>query len=467
VASSEPISFDDNGALSRYCRLVEIWNNVSQWSYTGGRRTEKLPPWDESSSFYKLDHQLEDFYKALPANLTATDGKLSAHLEQYGASTYASLHVLYLLCCITLHREYIPFIPLRLPKPLGPVDEPVFPKERYNVPPNFWEESAEKLFRSAREIVNIVTTCQDHNALPESPLFIFAVWQAAFVNIYAKHFDQMDAGKHMQLDPTYFPGFLKTLSARSAMAKGYMSKLAYMHKFYSDAKAEYEKFNQPINWTGGGLDRYKEFERELKEFGSLENYDVQSDGSDAVDQNHSRASTVAPGVPPNGDVMQGVEPVARPSGNWAPINASNASSVDTDGRSRHMSQGPYSHNGNYQQSSNTPSLVSPSNGDSTSTLSSPYANGQLPKYGSPLQRQSQYPPVPLPQQVMPPPPASTWSPNERSEASFGHWIGQVEISHDFQNFDDFQQAGFSNFNVPGAMLAAAEVYSEQGVNRWN
>jgi hypothetical protein len=238
-----------------------------------------------------------------------------------------------------------------------------------------------------------------------------------------------------------------------------------MHKYYVDIKLEYERFNQRPNWTGGGLEKYKEFERELKEFGTLENYEILSDGSDAIDQNHSRASTVAPTPNTNGDQMQGVEATAaRPAANWAPINASNAP-VELDARSRPMSQGPYSHNStNYQPSSNTPSLVSPSNGDSTSSLSSPYANGQLPKYGSPLQRQSQYPPAPLPQQVMPPP--STWSPGERNEARFDNWIVPLENTPlYYSNLDDFQQSG-PIFHMPGALLAA-EVYSDQGVNRWN
>lgn len=176
----------DNGVLSAYVRLVEIFGRFSEWSYAGGRRTEaKLTPWDPDSAFYFLRQQLEEFHESLPSNLTFTEANLSAHIEQRNATPYASLHTLYSLCLIMLHREYVPFVPLRCEGPEGPLDEPTFPKDKYAVPPRFWADSAEVMFKASRDILDIVSTCQDSNALPESPQIGFAVYQAAFVAVYA------------------------------------------------------------------------------------------------------------------------------------------------------------------------------------------------------------------------------------------------------------------------------------------
>jgi hypothetical protein len=379
-------SAQDEGVLSRYLRLVEIFGRFSEWSYAGGRRTEHLPPWDPSTEFYKLRQELKEFHDALPSNLTFTEANLSAHIEKRNATTYASLHTLYSLCKIMLHREYLPFIALRCEKPLGPLDEPTFPKDKFQVPEGFWEESAEAMFKGARNIVELVRTCHDNNALPESPQVGFAIWQAAFVCVYAAHFEHMDTRCHLHepreadqvntiVKSNYYDAFavklLKELVPRLKMAEGYVTSLRKVHDYYQGVKNDYyDRFKQkPLGWSGGGLEQYKTLEKELKEFGSLEDPDkTTTDGSDIADVSGSRASPNEGGHgPTNGEHMQGVEAVTpRNNGAWAAINTS----PPRDG-----AQGPgYQYGNNYQhpssQNSNPPSLLS--NGDSISSLNSPY-----------------------------------------------------------------------------------------------
>ena len=129
-SSEKDSTVNDDGVLSRFIRLVDIFGRLSEYSYAGGRRTEKQPPWNESTQFFRLRQQLKDFHDALPSNLTYTEANLSAHIEKRNATTYASLHTLYSLCLIMLHREYIPFIPIRCEKPIGPLDEPTFPEDK-------------------------------------------------------------------------------------------------------------------------------------------------------------------------------------------------------------------------------------------------------------------------------------------------------------------------------------------------
>lgn len=402
----------DDGVLSRYIRLVEIFGRFSEWSYAGGRRTETLPPWDRSTEFFKLRQELANFHAALPSNLTFTEANLSAHIEKRNATTYASMHTLYSLCLIMLHREYIPFIPLRCRKPQGPLDEPTFPEDKFRIPEGFWEESAKEIFKAARDIADIVRTCQDNNALPESPQIGFAVWQAAFVCVYAVHFEHMDTGEYLhqssgQINDDYrtqgYAGLtvkiLGEMVPRLRMAKGYLKTIGKMHDYFQSVKTDYyDRFkHKPLGWVGGGLEQYKTLEKELKEFGSLEDTDKNlSDGSDTVDQTRSRASTNDIGQRSvNGEPMQGIDaaPTPRPNGAWAPINAASPS-VEADDRPRYNQGQGYPHNVSYQPSpgqiSNPPSLLSPSNGEATPGLNSPYTQSQPYHSSGPQQHISTY-----------------------------------------------------------------------------
>ncbi|KAH8678964.1 fungal-specific transcription factor domain-containing protein [Tricladium varicosporioides] len=395
---------NDEGVLGWYIRLVEIFGRFSKWSYAGGRRIETLPPWDPSTEFYQLRQELVQFQRALPSNLAFSKANLSAHIEERNATAYASMHTLYYLCLIMLHREYIPFIPLRCSKPCGPLDEPTFPPEKYNVPERFWEDSAERIFAAAKDIIDIVRTCQDDDALPESPQIGFAVYQAAFICVYSAHFNHMDQAKFVyNSDVGTGPDIrhkgylgltgrvLADMATRLKMAKVYQTTIKKMFYYFMRVGEEYRSHSanksQPLMWTGGGgLDQYKEFEKDLKEFGILIDTDkAHSDGSsDIADTTRSRAST----NDINGEPMQGVESgsASRTNGTGgAFFTAVNAQTqVETDDRStKYNQQYPYGQpphaypNQHSPSQSNASSMISPSNGDSTPGISSPFTAPQV------------------------------------------------------------------------------------------
>ncbi|KAH8596012.1 fungal-specific transcription factor domain-containing protein [Bisporella sp. PMI_857] len=464
-------SASDNGVLSTYIRLVEIFGRFSEWSYAGGRRTETRPPWDSSTQFFKLRKELEEFYRVLPSHLTFTEANLSAHIEKRSATAYTSMHTLYSLCLIMLHREYIPFIPLRCEKPCGPLDEPTFPKTKYAIPEGFWEESAEEMCKAAKDIVEIVRTCQDNNVLPESPQIGFAIYQAAFVGVYIIHFPHMDTGGFIthfgdgghingntqgQTFDSVTVKILKSMIPRLKMAKSYCKTLAKMHEVFRDLKQSYNTRFKLGRYVGGGLEQYKTLEKELKEFGSLEDNDknAHSDGSEAEPGHRSRASTNEIGHGSlNGEQAQGNEaPTMRRSGAWAAINAS-IPPIDSDERIKY--QGPYTYpqvafQQSPGQSSNPPSLISPSNGDSTPGVASPYQQNQ------PFQPQhmSGYAPV-MQQQAMLPPGSQAqtqgWSDDQNEQ-----WIGGYEqISMASANFDNFiQDDSQKGWNMSAGLLGA-------------
>lgn len=107
------------------------------------------------------------------------------------------MHTVYFLCLIVLHREYVPFIPIRCSKPQGPLDSPTFPPDKYDIPPGFWDESARELFKAARDMMDLVKTCQEWSALVETPMVGFAIYTVAFVGVYAFYFPQMDRHGYM------------------------------------------------------------------------------------------------------------------------------------------------------------------------------------------------------------------------------------------------------------------------------
>ncbi|KAK1517398.1 fungal specific transcription factor [Colletotrichum abscissum] len=179
----------DDSVLSRFVQLADFWGDITKYSFAGGRHTESLPPWDQESTFYQLNKKVDAFYAHLPEEFTWS----SSNFWKHDNSMYVSLHMLGALCKIMLHREYIPFIAIKCSEPVGPLAEPVFGPEA--VPDHFWERSAEQVFKAGREIIDLISTCRDK--LPHSSLVIFAIWQAAFVGIYARHYPHMDTQNHM------------------------------------------------------------------------------------------------------------------------------------------------------------------------------------------------------------------------------------------------------------------------------
>ena len=98
------------------------------------------------------------------------------------------MHTVFALCQIILHREYIPFIPLRCSKPQGPLDPPIFPPNQYQVPEGFWEDSARHLFRSARELMDLLRMAEEWGVLVETPIVGFAIYTVAFTGVLTYFF---------------------------------------------------------------------------------------------------------------------------------------------------------------------------------------------------------------------------------------------------------------------------------------
>ena len=340
------------------------------------------------------------------------------------STPYTLVHAVYSLCLIALHREYVPFIPIRCSKPEGPVDAPLFPADKYNVPAGFWDESARECFRSAREIMDLVRTCQEWRALVETPIIGFAVYTVAFVGVYCINFPWMDPDGFMctrlepgrpETKPGESKGFeaarkalemIGNMRTKLRLAGGWFDTINKMHRYYRRIKSDYRKNVQSVEsssegdspvstrhlslregGSGGGLDEFKLLERTLQEFGNLEDQDVDMTDAHRPDSrpldavyDDSNSGTVKS---EEGDrAVAGTEPPKTEGGAWSAINTAPGApasrhpsistpssaqfrSYDTYAQQQHPSQqNNQQHAGHYQQNGHPP--PPPSSGPSPS-----------------------------------------------------------------------------------------------------
>ncbi|KAL2190208.1 hypothetical protein L209DRAFT_770158 [Thermothelomyces heterothallicus CBS 203.75] len=339
VDPNRPIS---DSVLGRFVRLVDLWGEISKWSFSGGRFTEDHPPWSPESNFFQLRRKLEAFYGDLPDHFKWSDSNYYKHENHQASSVYVSLHMLGAVCRIMLHREYIPFIPILCSTPVGPLDEPTFAPGQE--PQGFWEASAEEIFHAAKDIVDLAEICRDK--LPMSSLVLFAIWTAAFVGIYAVHFPHMDTKGHMlpkeetngpidvtKHGPTGLTYKLLThMSLWLKLAETYVGYFNEMARYYDTVKQDYERYvgsNNKSRRGGGGLEEWKE-----RAFKVVNNGEIL-----VVDEGKStsRDSTVEPGssVGPDGSShpTDHAKTPRSTSMSFTPINTSQSHQGQSDSAS--------------------------------------------------------------------------------------------------------------------------------------
>ncbi|KAJ9219217.1 putative C6 transcription factor [Paecilomyces variotii] len=298
----------EESVLSRVIRIIRIWGSIAKWACAGGRRNENYPPWHPESRFIQLRSMLAEFQDVLPRNIQYSPRNTDTHIMyKHTLAPYTVMHVVYFLSVIVLHRAYMPFLPIRCGEPLGPLDEPTLPVDKYHPPDGFWRESARELFKAARQMMDLVVTCQERGVLVETPLVGFAIYNAAFIGVYAAHFSHMDQEGYMcsksaasdtvavgspgQLQARRGLEILREMRPRLKMAAGWFRTINRLHTYFSRVKKDFRRNSRksdlmtghetaeahtngvrPIRegGTGGGLDEFKLLEKLFLDFGILE-----------------------------------------------------------------------------------------------------------------------------------------------------------------------------------------------------
>ncbi|PGH19523.1 hypothetical protein AJ80_03858 [Polytolypa hystricis UAMH7299] len=241
--------------LSRLIRVIRIWGSVAKWSCSGGRRVDRYPPWLPESRFSYLKELLTEFQEGLTRNFQYTQRNTDTHIMYKNTlAAYSLMHITYFLSVIVLHRAYLPFLTMRFTEPPGPVDEPLFP----HAPEGFWRESARDVFKAARQMLELVRTCQERGVLIETPMVAFAIYNAAFIGVYAAHCNQMDQDGYLCSKPNstdIIPGLgsqgqicvrraieiLGDMRPRLKMAVGWFRTVHRLHSYLSRAKKDYRR----------------------------------------------------------------------------------------------------------------------------------------------------------------------------------------------------------------------------------
>ncbi|KAH0605621.1 uncharacterized protein H6S33_004843 [Morchella sextelata] len=318
---------EDEGILARVVRITEIWGRVQDWACAGGRRQEKYPPWSPHSKFYRLSQLLDGFHSSLPRHLHFSPQTLSAHMSSRTSSAYAVMHITYFLCLVIMHREYIPFLPLRINRPQGPLDPPIFladdpETDREGLEPgttvsDWWEESAKEIFRCARGIMQIVNGLEEWSSSVETPAVGFAVYMVGVSGVYAWSFPWMDQSGYITgsipheasasgddededmegsrssrsaegtgLEARKAVELITKMKGMWRMAEGWFLTLGRMRKYFQNVRSEYvrlhgdgansddgapEKPEAAVarrlkDGLGGGYEEYKRFEQLFHDF---------------------------------------------------------------------------------------------------------------------------------------------------------------------------------------------------------
>lgn len=175
-----------------------IWSAVSRWVSSGGRRTappaSRDCPWRTGSPWNRGFVAIEEWRAAqsLRMHFSSTNFNLQTYILRNQGVQFAFINLIYFVTTIFLHREFIPFIPFQNQPPCGPSEPPLIAE---NPPPQWWESSARKLFKSASDVIRLMKQLVKYGIELQAPFTCFCVFNATTVLAYAKTWPHMALGE--------------------------------------------------------------------------------------------------------------------------------------------------------------------------------------------------------------------------------------------------------------------------------
>lgn len=128
-------------------------------------RNEEYMPWEEDSDFNKLRTEFDALAGRLPDWLRPA--QTQTHIRDKTWASYALLHSLLAICEISLHRKYLPLAPFGEKRPTslnGTLDHS-----------KFWDSYAQRYFKAARNMIEIMSSYHAIKRLVKTPLTSFAM----------------------------------------------------------------------------------------------------------------------------------------------------------------------------------------------------------------------------------------------------------------------------------------------------
>ena len=284
---------------------------------THTRQEGTTPPWDETTTFNKLETKLKQLKDRLPEHLQLTPENTQDQIY-HGSDKYVLIHTVYTLCTVWLYREYMAMAPWGLSSPSGPLDEPLILKD----PPerDYWIKQAKACFGACRDYADLLYAVQLHavhpkldNKLVETPIVAFAAYTVSWSSksacsefadpanssaTYCRFFPPMDPdgalATNQQPKADVITGeLLARMAERFKMADEWTKHLSRLHKHFDLERKIYLKDCSAIGASpqssnsggGGGFVHYvTHFEKSQKSFGTIRENDDDERDDKEVDQ---------------------------------------------------------------------------------------------------------------------------------------------------------------------------------------
>ncbi|OJJ36397.1 hypothetical protein ASPWEDRAFT_66812 [Aspergillus wentii DTO 134E9] len=229
-------------SLTLIIRGFYIWQTISAWVSTGGRRREfpssRKPPWHGSSFWSRSMAAVEDWRSSQSPQLiySTSNVNLSVYISRGDGERFAVINLLYFLNLIFLHREYIPFIPHSTNRPQGPIDPPLLMED---APPGWWDQSAQGLFTAVSNIIQIMQELDQRGVQFQTPFTSFCVFSAATTLAYANTWPHMAPGLDAQHASDLFSwasAWLNRACKIWKVSNGWYRTMFTLRKLYTQSK---------------------------------------------------------------------------------------------------------------------------------------------------------------------------------------------------------------------------------------
>ncbi|KAH7417555.1 putative fungal-specific transcription factor [Cadophora sp. MPI-SDFR-AT-0126] len=196
-SSCEPFTFNEY-----YTVLVkgfDIWSQILELIISGGRRKPDMSkaencPWVTGSPWKTLIDRVAEWRSQQSDRLKFPTTRVAIHVSLGRGEKFAYLNLLYYVCILFLNREYIPFLPIQISEPVGPIDPPLL---EGTAPPGRWHDRAKDLFDAANYITLIHQQLELLNSPLYTPFAAFCSFCAGSMNGYVTSFPHMNLNRSL------------------------------------------------------------------------------------------------------------------------------------------------------------------------------------------------------------------------------------------------------------------------------